>query len=168
MKKNILTIIILAMAFINIVMSAVIIFVIVPTSNKTNNLVTKVASIIDLELESPEEGDTEIAVSDITTYDIPDQLQINLKKSDEVEHFALLNVSLSINKNHENTVEYEPLIAEYDNSIKEIVTEEFQKYTIEEVTNNKKSIKEQVLTRIQDLFKSDFIINVSFGNIKMQ
>jgi len=156
------------MAFINIVMSAVIIFVIVPTSNKTNNLVTKVASIIDLELESPEEGDTEIAVSDITTYDIPDQLQINLKKSDEVEHFALLNVSLSINKNHENTVEYEPLIAEYDNSIKEIVTEEFQKYTIEEVTNNKKSIKEQVLTRIQDLFKSDFIINVSFGNIKMQ
>jgi len=168
MKKNILTIIILAMAFINIVMSALIIFVIVPTSNKTNNLVTKVASIIDLELESPKEGDTEIAVSDITTYDIPDQLQINLKKSDDVEHFALLNVSLSINKNHENTVEYEPLIAEYDNSIKEIVTEEFQKYTIEEVTNNKKSIKEQVLTRIQDLFKSDFIINVSFGNIKMQ
>ena len=62
MRKNILTIIILAMALINIILSAVLIFAIIPTANKTNQLVTKVAQIVDLELESPE-GKRVISVS---------------------------------------------------------------------------------------------------------
>ncbi len=168
MKKNILTIIIMAIVLINTVLSAVLIFVIVPTSNKTNQLVTKVASIIDLELESPETGEPEIAVSDIVIHEIEDKLTINLKNSDGVSHFALVNVSLSVNSKHEDTATLEPKIAENDNEIKEIVTEEFARYTIDEVSDNKNSIKEQVLIRIQEHFKSDFIINVSFGNLILQ
>lgn len=168
MKKNILTVIILAMALINIVLSAVIIFVIVPTSNKTNKLVTKVASIIDLELESPDSEELNISVSDITTYEIEDKLQINLKKSDDIEHYAILNVSLTINQKNEDTINLEPKITEFENDIKEIVTEEFSKYTIDEVNDNMNNIKDQVKIRIQELFKSDFIINVSFGNRILQ
>jgi flagellar FliL protein len=168
MKKNILTIIILALALINVVLSAVIIFVIVPTSNKTNNLVTKVASIIDLELESPDKQDTEISVSDITTYSVQDKLQINLAKSDDIEHYAVLNVSLTINQKNKDAADLTPKITDLENDIKEIVTEEFQKYTIDQVNQNKSAIKEHVLTRIQELFKSDFIINVSFGNLILQ
>lgn len=168
MKKNLLTIIILAMALINIVLSAVIIFVIVPTSNKTNNLVTKVASIIDLELESPDTKETEVTVSDITTYAIEEKLQTNLKKSDEIQHYAIFDASLSINKNNKDTADYEPLIPDNENAIKEIIAEEFYKYTMDEVNDNKNAIKEQVLIRIQELFKSDFIINVSFGNLILQ
>ena len=52
MKKNILTIVILAMCFVNIVLSAILIFVMIPTANKSIRLVNKVAQIIDLELES--------------------------------------------------------------------------------------------------------------------
>jgi hypothetical protein len=51
------------------------------------------------------------------------------------------------------------------NPIKEIVTEEFAKYTMDEVEANKNVIKQQVITRLSELFQSDFIINVSFGNI---
>lgn len=165
MKKNILTIIILAMALINIVLSAVIIFVIVPTSNRTNNLVSKVAQIIDLELEDPDAKEEEIAVSDIETYEVEDKLTIRLKKSDEAKHYAIVYVSLSINKKHKDYTELQPLIAQNDNEIKEIVTDAFSAYTIDEVDANKNKIKEQVLSRIQELFKSDFIINVSFGNL---
>jgi flagellar FliL protein len=165
MKKNILTVIILAMALINIVLSAVIIFVIVPTSNRTNNLVSKVAQIIDLELEDPDAKEDEIAVSDIETYEVEDKLTIRLKKSDEAKHYAIVYVSLSINKKHEDYAELQPLIAQNDNEIKEIVTDAFSAYTIDEVDDNKNKIKEQVLSRIQELFKSDFIINVSFGNL---
>jgi flagellar FliL protein len=164
MKKNILTIIILAMALINVVLSAVIIFVIVPSANKTSNLVNRVASIIDLELESPEADEAEIAVSDISTYSIEDKLQINLKKSDEGKHYVILNVSLSINKNHEDTAEYELLIEQNEDAITEIITDEFNQYTVDEVNDHKDEIKSKVLKRIQELFKSDFIINVSFGN----
>lgn len=165
MKKNILTVIIMAMALINIVLSAVIIFVIVPTSNKTNNLVSKVAQIIDLELESPDEGKELIAVSDIETYQIEDKLTIRLKASDDKKHYAIVYASLSINKKHEDYEELNKFVAEKENEIKEIFTDEFSAYTIDNVDENKNLIKERILNRIQDLFKSDFIINVSFGNL---
>lgn len=165
MKKNILTIIILAIVLINTILTAVLIFVIVPTSNKTNQLVTKVASIIDLELESPDAEKEVIAVSDITTYDIGDKLTVNLAKSDGTSHYAILYVSLSMNTKHEDYDTLSTKIEENENAIKEIVTEEFGRYTMDEVTPNKNAIKEAILTRIQELFQSDFIINVSFGNM---
>ncbi len=165
MKKNILTVIIMAMALINIVLSAVIIFVIVPTSNKTNNLVSKVAQIIDLELESPEGGKEEIAVSDIETYEIKDKLTIRLKTSDDKKHYAIVYASLSINKKHKDYEDLNQYVETKENEIKEIITDEFSAYTIDNVDENKTVIKERVLDRIQDLFKSDFIINVSFGNL---
>jgi flagellar basal body-associated protein FliL len=168
MKKNILTIIIMAIALINTVLLAVLIFVIVPTSNRTNQLVTKVASIVDLELESPEEGEAVIAVSDIVVHELEDKLTINLKSTDGNPHYALFIVSLSVNSKHEDTATLEPKIVENSNEIKEIVTEEFGKYTMDEVQENKNLIKEQVLMRIQEHFQSDFIINVSFGNIILQ
>ncbi|MBB2182748.1 flagellar basal body-associated FliL family protein [Lachnospiraceae bacterium MD1] len=168
MKKNILTIIIMAMSLINIILSAVIVFVIVPTSNKTNQLVSKVASIIDLELESPENRDVAIAVSDIVVHELDDKLTINLKSDDGESHFALVTVSLSINSKHKDTEALQPKIQENENEIKEIVTEEFSKYTVTEVSEKKDEIKQQVLTRIQEYFQSDFIVNVSFGNFLLQ
>ena len=168
MKRNILTIIIMAVTLINTILLAVLIFVIVPTSNKTNQLVTRVASIVDLELESPKERAADIAVSDIVVRKISEKLTINLKKTDDTNHYALVNVSLSINSKHEDSEALVPKIAENENEIMEIVTEEFGKYTIDEVNDKKNDVKEQVLTRIQDYFKSDFIINVSFGNIILQ
>jgi flagellar FliL protein len=168
MKKNLLTIIVLAMAFINIVLSAIIIFVIVPTSNKTNSMLTKVANIIDLELESPEDSENQISVSDIETYDVADKLTINLKKSDDNPHYAVVYVSISMNKKHKDFATLQPLVEKNVNEIKEYVTDEFSKYTVDEVLNNKNKIKESVKTKLQDYFKSDFIINVSFGNLILQ
>ncbi len=166
MKKNMLTIIIMAMALINIVLSAVIIFVIVPTSNKTNKLVSKVAQIIDLELESPDSEKEQIAVSDIETYQIQDKLTIRLKANgDDKKHYAIVYASLSINKKHKDYEELNQYVAQKENEIKEIFTDEFSAYTIDNVDENKNLIKERILSRIQDLFKSDFIINVSFGNL---
>lgn len=165
MKKNILTIIIMAITLINLILTALLIFVIVPTSNKTNQLVTKVASIVDLELESPDTAAEQIAVSDIATYEIEDKLTINLKSTDENPHYALLYVSLSMNSKHEDYATFSAKMSDYDNNIEEIVTEEFGKYTMDEVQSNKNAIKEAILTRIQELFQSDFIINVSFGNM---
>jgi len=168
MKKNILTIIIMAITLINTILTGVLIFAIVPMANRTTQLVTKVASIVDLELESPGKGEEEISVSDIATYNVPAKLTINLKSSDSSSHFALVNVSLSINTKHEDYEALNPKIQENVNVIKEIVTEEFNKYTKEEVEPNITTIKEQVLIRIQEYFKSDFVINVSFGNKILQ
>ena len=130
MRKNILTIIILAMCLINIVLSAVLIFVMVPTANKSIALVNKVAQIIDLELESPENAISNIGVSDIETYLIDERLTCILAKSDNEDHYAVLYLSLSLNKTHDDYLELQPLIKQYENNMKEIVSDEFAKYTI--------------------------------------
>lgn len=165
MRKNILTIIIMAMCLVNMVLSTILIFVMVPTANKSINLVNKVAQIIDLELESSGNVMANLSVSDIETYLIEEKLTCRLAKSNNQEHYALLYLSLSLNKTHEDYSELQPYISQYENNMKEIVTDEFAKFTIDEVVENKDKIKDQVLIRIQELFKSDFIINISFGNI---
>ncbi|NLY49095.1 MAG: hypothetical protein GX059_08775 [Clostridiales bacterium] len=165
MRRNILTIIIMAMCLINIVLSSILIFVMVPTANKTIKLIDKVAQIIDLELESPDSSIENIGVSDIETYLINERLTCLLAKSDEEDHYAVFYLSLSLNKTHSDYAKLQPLIGNYENNIKEIVSDEFGKYTIDEARANKDKIREQVTIRIQELFKSDFIINVSFGNI---
>lgn len=168
MKKNILTIIIMAIVLINTILTAVLIFAIVPSANKTTKLVDKVASIINLELESPESGEEEIAFSDIMTHDIADKLTITLDGYDGKPHFAVFYVSLSMNSKHKDYESYSTKVGENEIAIKEIIDEEFTKYKSEEINANKNAIKQQVLIRVQELFKSDFIINVSFGNIILQ
>lgn len=163
MKKNILTIIILATSLINIILSAVIIFSIVPTANRTNTLVSKVASIIDLELESPT-AETKISISDISTYDIDGKLTINMKSKD-INKYATLYVSLSINTKHKDSEKLQSKIKEHELAIKEIVQNEFSKYSSEEANANKDEIKKQVLANIQEYFDSDFIINVTFADL---
>ncbi|MDD4112084.1 MAG: hypothetical protein PHC56_03505 [Herbinix sp.] len=168
MRKNILTIIILAMCLINIVLSAILIFVMVPNVNKSTALVNKVAQIIDLELESPDDAIANIAVSDIETHLIEEKLTCLLAKSDDEDHYAVLYLSLSVNKTHDDYLDLQPYIGQYENDMKEIVTDEFAKYTIDEARLVKDKIKDQVKIRIQELFKSDFVINISFGNILFQ
>ncbi len=168
MKKNILTIIIMAITLINTILLAVLIFAIVPTANKTMKLIDQVNSIVDLELESPEGEQEEIAVSDIATYNIADKLTINLKSDDGESHYAILKVSISMNTKNEQYATLSTKIAENENAIKEIVSDEFGKYTKDEVNANKAMIKEQIIVRIQEYFKSDFIINVSFGDLITQ
>ena len=57
MKKNILTIIIMASCLLNLILTAVIVFAVVPTMNKTSQLVDKVATAIDLETDEEASGE---------------------------------------------------------------------------------------------------------------
>ncbi|MDD3172564.1 MAG: flagellar basal body-associated FliL family protein [Herbinix sp.] len=164
MKKNILTIIIMAIVLINTVLTGFLIFVIVPTSNKTNELVTKVSSIINLELESPNEED-QISIADIESYPITDKLTINLASDDGTDHYMTVNVTLSENTKNEDYLALSEKVASNEDAIKEIISDAFSQYTKDEVKPNKEAIRTQILTGIQEYFNSDFIINVSFGNL---
>lgn len=158
----------MAVTLVNTVLLAILIFAIVPTANKTMKLIDKVNTIVDLELESPEGGKEEISVSDIVTYNIADKLTITLKSDDEESHYAILKVSLSMNSKNEDYETLNLKVSDNENAIKEIISDEFGKYTKEEVNANKNLIKEQIIVRIQEYFKSDFIINVSFGDLLTQ
>lgn len=170
MKKNLLSVIVIALCAINVIFSAVLVFAVVPTANKTNKLMTQVASIIDLELESPDGEKSNISVEDISIHNIEDELTINLKgnEGDTKSHFALLSLSLSLDTTSEDYEALSPTIETNESVIKEIVTNVFSKYTVNEVLSNKEGIKEEVLIELREYFQSNFIINVSFSNLIVQ
>ena len=171
MKRNLLTIIILALGILNMVLTAVIVFAVVPTTMRTNTLISKVASTIDLELESPDaDNPNKIDIADIEVYNIPEDMTINLTKepNDTKSHYALVSVSLSINTKSEDYKTLQPTIATNETSITEIITDEFSKYTVSTVKANKENIKAEILKQLQEMFKSDFIVSISVGKIVVE
>lgn len=177
MKKNILTIIILALALINVVLTSVMIFTIIPTANKTNHLISQIASVIDLELETPEntKEETQIPVTDLETYEVTtgedgSALTINLKQgADSKDHYAMLDsVTLSIYKKSKDYKKLSGTLETSQNKILEIVADEITKYTYEDAKNNREEMKTNIIEKIKEYFQSDFVVDVSFDNLRFQ
>ena len=73
MKKSMLNVITLALVLINLVLTVILTFSIVSTTKKTDNLITKVAEIIDLDVGggiSSNNSGSSLAVSDMETVDV--------------------------------------------------------------------------------------------------
>ena len=176
MKKNILSIVILALCLINMVLTSVMIFTIVPTNNKTNRLISQISSVIDLELESPEDAEEEqIPVTEIEPYKVTNgesggALTINLKQGeDNKDHYAMLDsVTLSVHKKSKDYKKLSGTLETSTNKILEIVTEEITKYSYDDAKNNREQMKANILEKIQNYFQSDFIVDVSFDNLRFQ
>lgn len=171
MRKNILAIIILATVLINLTLTGVTLFIVVPNSNRTNELVTKILSIIDLELESPHENDN-ISIEDIATFNANEDgdMPINLKKSsaNSTSHYVAISCSLSLNKKAEDYEEKLPLLTEQISVIRETVQNEVGNYTYETIMDNKENIKVAILEKLKEHFETEFIIGVSFSNFVVQ
>jgi len=170
MKKNMLSIVVIALCILNIVLTAVVVFSVVPTAKATNNLIAQVASIIDLELESPI-PETEVAMTDMTAVEFASTLTINLKSVDGEKNapFAIIDsVSVYLNKNAEDFEELNTNLASYETSISEIVTNTYAKYTKDEAQNNRDLIKQEVLSSLQKRFGTQTICDVSFKNLRFQ
>lgn len=170
MKKNMVTILILALVVINVVLSAVIIFVVVPTSSKTNKLVTDIVSIVNLELEGNKDTVTEekVSVTDTETYLIEQKLTPNLKLPEgetQVHYASMESVTLSLNKNAKGYKKLKATLATNQSFITEAVNDVFSSHTLVEANANRDSIKAEIIAKLQAYFESDFIINVSFGNL---
>lgn len=167
MKKNLMTMIILAMGILNILLTSVIVFTMVPNTIKTNKLMDKVASSIDLEIEPLKEYSTNnnVKIEDLEPYQLEEDVTINLKPivGSKENNFALVSASLSINTKSKDYKTLNSKIATNEPGITEIIRDEFSKYDKNEVLANKDLIKEDILVKIQEYFGSDFIIGISLG-----
>ena len=161
-----LTVIILALCLVNTILSALIVFVVVPTSQRTDKLITQVASVINLELEG--EGASKVDIASIESYKVEEKKTMNLKMSENgKEHYAVMDyVSLSINMNSEDYARLQPLLATQNSAIMDIVDSVMSRYTYEEAIDNREQMKEEILEELKRHFGSlDFVIGVTLGNL---
>lgn len=163
MKKNMLAVLILVLCIVNITLSGYIVFSVVPNAQRTDELITKIMQIIDLELESPVAKDvvSNYNIKDVEKFEIEDLTTNIATGADGKAHFAKVSVSLTINKAHEDYEQLGPLVGTFKPDIAGIVKRNVSMYTYEQQADLtvKRQIKEDVLADIQQLFDSKFIVD---------
>ncbi|MCR5692115.1 MAG: hypothetical protein K6G62_07840 [Eubacterium sp.] len=164
MKKNILTIIIMATCLVNLVMNVVLVFSIMPAMNKTSNLVDKVASVVDLEIEDANKEEEEYTIQDLVTFDIAYEtsVKINLQsdEGDSKAHYAVLDgVVVSFNSKAEDFEAINTSVQTNPVYVNDIVKETISGYTV--TTINEATVRQEVIKKIQEKYNSKCIVDVS-------
>ena len=163
MKKNLISIVILALLIVNIVLSSITLFSVFGTNQKTAALVTDIAAAISLDLgigAEEEEEQVQVSMADVVTYDIA-EMTIPLKNGEDGKaHYALVSVTLSMNSKDEDYETYSDLTTR-ESLIKGEISDVIAQYTVEQAKDNRNLIEDQILERIQTLFNSKFIYDVT-------
>lgn len=173
MKKNLLSIIILALLIVNIVLTSIMMFSVTGTSKKTAALVNDIAAVLDLELEANKANDenqvVEVAMEDMEVYELSEKLTIPCKKGEDgKDHYYIANVSLSMNTKDSGYKKYKDTLETKESLIESEIYEVFSDYTLDEVVADTEGIKKEILARIQKMFDSEFIYKVSFSGTLYQ
>ena len=168
MKKNLISVLILALVFANFVLTAILMFTVLPETQKVNTLIEKVCSAIDLDLNSGgTNGTSSIPIDQQDTYKVNEgeKITTNLAKgNDGKSHYAIVKVSLVLNKKSDNYGTYnQEFLANQDETIKNDVIQVIGQYTLDEFEANKEQVKSEILSDMQKLFGADLVIGVNFS-----
>ncbi len=169
MKKNLITVIILALCVVNLVLNIMLVFVCMPSANKTNNLITEIASVLNLELES-EDGQTRVALENIASFNIDDQV-VNLKNDgSEKAHYVQLGLTLELDNSSEDYEQLNAVLADAQGAVFDEARNVVQNYTYDEIINQETQdkIKKQILDKLQKKYATQCIYNVSFSKLTFQ
>lgn len=175
MKKNIFSIIIMALVTVNVILTSVIMFTTLPAMKKTNNLVQEISKMVDLELESTEENEgAVVSVKDkeihTFTSSTAQTITINLKKGEDgKEHYAVLDaIYVTVNKSADDYKDVAKIIDTKGSDVQNIVTDVIGSYEYDALTASKDEMKTQIVSELQTFFETESIIDVSFDNLRFQ
>lgn len=177
MKKNILSIIILALLIVNIVLTSVMMFNVTSTNKKVADLVGNIATVMNLELTVPgQETKEEISLKDTAFYAIASSMTMPLAPEVTAEGqtkeggYLVCNVSFSLNTKHKDYKTYgsDEAMAEQEGLIKDAINTIVSKHTASELRADPglEGLKAEILESVQALFQSDFIYKVSISEVK--
>lgn len=176
MKKSMLNVITLALVLINLVLTVLLTFSLVSTNKKTNNLITKVSEIIDLDVGGiSTSGDStstgRVSESDIVYVDVTsgdnDSITVSYTSNGKT-HYAVLKVSLGLNS---KAKDYSTKSTSINNGMKVIVstiTKEAQKYSYDAIEKNMAKIESDLLATLQDQFETQCIYSVTIYSVVTQ
>ena len=172
MKKNLMSVVILALLVVNLILTGIMMFSCVSANKKTAALVNDIASVLDLELTGGGSNTEEVAavsVADTEIYNIADAMTVALRPSEDgKEHYCMCEVSFSMNKTHEDYETMSPMVAAQESKIRSSIIGLIGGYTKEEAQANQKAIESAILEQVQQMFGSNFIYEAYFRDVKFQ
>ncbi|MCR4739634.1 MAG: flagellar basal body-associated FliL family protein [Lachnospiraceae bacterium] len=171
MKRNLILVIILALVLVDIVLTGIMMMSTMSANKRTTALIDDIATVLDLEMSPKVDGAQPAGPSllDTETYNIEDEMVIALAHGEDgTDHYAMVSVSLSIDKTNEDYATMQPLVSASESKIKSVIIDVISAYTKDQATAQTKEIQREILTKVQELFGSDFIYEVYFRDFKCQ
>ncbi len=179
MKKNMMTVIILALLVVNIAMTAIMMFSVIPANKRTIALVDEISGAIKLDAAGTAPagaavGRSQYAVSlsDSATYSIEDQQTFQLKKGEDGEaHYVVCKVAILMNKTNADYEKYGPDIEAGVNDplILNAMSETVGEYTYEDVEAlGQTGLQDALVERLQGTYGSNFIYQVALSGYIVQ
>ena len=144
MKKNLLTVLILALLIVNLILTSVMMVSVMGTNKKTSRLVGDIASVMNLSLTQPgqEDKNQEVSLSDTQTYDLSGTMTIPLSDGG----YIVFDVSLSMNKKHKDYKKYGgENIQSWESLIKDKVNSVVSERTTEQCRGDLEGLKTDIL-----------------------
>ncbi len=171
MKKNLMSVLILALVVVNLALTALLLLTVLPQSKKANELITKVVSAIDLELESGQVTNSNtIPISDLEVYAVNggNAWLINLQSTDDKAHHAQIAVSLSMNTQDDGYKDGSEAIASKEALIMDVINRVIGGYTADVLKDDPQGAQQEILKELQQLFEDDFIVGVTFPTFTVE
>lgn len=166
MRKNLLSVIILALLIVNIVLTAIMMFSVVGANKKTSQLVGDIAAALALDFSDPAKDSSviNVPVANIATYKFEEQLTITLKDSgDGKDHYFITSVSFSMNTKDKGYKEYGETVGDQADLLKSCVYSVVSDFTLDDLrADNNAAAEKEILAQIQDMYDSEFIFKVNF------
>ncbi len=165
MKKNLMSVLILALCIVNLILNCLLVFVCMPSSQKVNSLITEIAAVLKLELVGSDEPT--VAIENIKVFQSTTDITINLKDDGSgTPHYAVVSIAISMDGSSEDYTNLSTLLVEGEGFINDDVRSVVEEYTITELNSQevKNAIKKDVLKKIQKRFNTDCIYDVDFKN----
>lgn len=171
MKKNLLTVLMMALMLVNIVLTSVLLFSVIGTNRKTNELVSNIATVMNLELTEPgEEEEVQVSMKDTVVYNIEGAMTIPLMadpdSADGKQGYIRFEVAFSMDSKNKDYKTYGAEIDTRASLIKDAITSVVSTHTESECRDDLEGLKEEILEAVQNLFQSDFIYQVALSEIQ--
>lgn len=172
MKKGLVNVIILALVLVNLVLTIILVFSFVPAVSKTNTLVNKIASIIDLNVgDTSETSNGEVAVSDLENVSVTfsgeaTDTTVSLKSEGTGAHYIKLSAVLSLNTKAEGYEEQKSLIEANMGIINSLIIDVVGSYTY--ANYDKTTMENDLKERLNKKFQTEVFYSVSFSQFVVQ
>ncbi len=172
MKKNLMSVIILAICIVNLVLNALMVFVLVPATKKTDNLVTEIAAVLHLELEKNDDGTTAGPdLKNVQNYNLTDNTTVNLKNDGTgTNHYAVIGISISMDGSSKDYEELNTKLGETESWVFDVTRSVVQEYTYAEINDAaiQDLIKQKITEGLQEKYQTDCIYDVTFSQFITQ
>lgn len=183
MKKNLVSIIILALLIVNLVLTCFMMFSFTGAAQKTWTVVSDIAYAMNMAkggapASEGSEAVVEVAIQDLVNYDIAEAMTIPLKAAPpdaegnvSPTSYIVILASLQLNSEDKDFKDFgDGDLTQYVAIIQDEIIKVFGKYTKSEVQSDElgtmEKIKAEIVEQVRVRFNSEFVYSISFRDIK--